>query len=258
MKKTTNILVCILVVISVSCTTHKKLTYMNDLDPETPQETFITPSTDYRIQKKDILYINIMTLDPEINEVYNPLMSGNNNVYLQYEATQYLYGQSINDSGCVTLPVIGNVQVVDKTLSEAQVAIEEEARKFIKEPVASVKLLSYSFSVLGEVKAPGRYPSYNPQLTVFEAISRAGDMNDYGNRKRVHIIRTLADTTQVADIDLTSKNIISSEYFYVLPNDVIYVEPLKFKSFRMNIPTISVALGAISTFVLVLNYVDKQ
>ena len=231
---------------------------MNDLDPEKAEETFITPSTDYRIQKKDILYINVMTLDKEINEVFNPLMGGNNNVYLQYESTQYLYGYSINDSGCISLPVIGCVKVLDKTLSEAQAEIEKEARKFIKEPAASVKLLSYSFSVLGEVKAPGRYPSYNPQLTLLEAISRAGDMNDYGNRKRVHIIRALADTTQVAHIDLTSKNIMSSEYFYVLPNDVIYVEPLKFKSFRMNIPTISVALGAVSTFVLVLNYIDKK
>lgn len=142
-------------------------------------------------------------------------------------------------------------------MDEAITSIRQRADQYLKDATVIVKLISFKVSVIGEVNRPGTYNNYNNQLTVLEAISLAGDITDYGNRKEVLILRPSSGGTKTFRLDLTNKNILTSDGFFLLPNDIIYVEPIKTKSFRMNMSTISLAFTSISTLILVLNYINK-
>ena len=99
------------------------------------------------------------------------------------------------------------------------------------------------------------FNNFNTQLTVLEAISMAGDITDYGNRKKVLVLRPSSDGTKTFRLNLTDRSILASDGFFLLPNDIIYVEPIKSKSFKINIPTVSLAFTSISTLILILNFI---
>jgi len=123
------------------------------------------------------------------------------------------------------------------------------------------KLLSFKFTVIGEVRAPGSYINYNNYLTVLEAIGRAGGVSDYGRRDKVLVVRPTETGTETYTLNLQDKNLLSSKAYFLLPNDVVIVEPLKHKIFNMNLPTISFIIttvsSAITTTLLLINYFKK-
>jgi polysaccharide export outer membrane protein len=121
-------------------------------------------------------------------------------------------------------------------------------------------LLSFKFTVIGEVRAPGSYLNYNNYLTVIEAIGRAGGVGDFGNRDRVLVVRPYDKGTKTFRLNLQDKSILTSEAYFLLPNDVVIVEPMKQKIFNLNLPTISffitTGLAAITTTLLLINYFE--
>ena len=108
---------------------------------------------------------------------------------------------------------------------------------------------------------PGTYLNYNNYLTIFEAIGRAGGVGDYGRRDRVLVIRPTEKGTKTYRIDLRDKNLLTSEAYFLMPNDVIIIEPLSNKIFNMNLPTLSFAIsaftGIITSTLLLINYFKK-
>ncbi len=239
-----------------SCTTQKQITYLQDIDtisqPVFPRQE--TP--DYRIRKGDILYVKISSLDPRVNEIYNPNFSQNQVNMFNNDQSLYIYGYSVNDTGYVDIPLIGTIRVEGLTIAQASKAIKDQTDKVLRHASATVKLLSFKYSVLGEVARPGMYTNFNDQLTVLEALSRAGDINEYGNRKKVLVLRPTKDNKTITyRIDLTSSKFLSSDAFYLLPNDIVYVKPLKSRSFRANIPVLGIVLSSISTLILVLSFI---
>lgn len=246
-----------LLLLGASCSRYKNIVYLQE-DKDVVDTTFYAYDVPtYKIQQRDILYIRILSLNKEVTEVINTTPSYGSNIY-NNEASFYIYGYNVSDSGDVEIPVIGKVNVVGKTLEEAKMAIIAQTEKLLKDPSVIVKLISFKYSVLGEVARPGKYTNFNNQLTVLEAISQAGDISNFGDRSRVMVIRPDVTGTRTFRLNLTSKEILVQDGFFLLPNDVVYVEPLKSKNFRNNIPTISVFLGAITTFVLVLNYLQPR
>ena len=161
----------------------------------------------------------------------------------------------MSDSGTIEIPVIGKVFVLGKSLDEAKTEISKSTMVFLKDATVIVKLISFKYSILGEVKSPGVYQNYNNQLTVLEAISRAGDISAYGNRHKILVVRPGPETTKTFRLDITNSDILNSEGFFLLPNDIVYVEPIKTKSFRINMPAISLVLSSVSTLILILNYI---
>ena len=117
-------------------------------------------------------------------------------------------------------------------MEEAKKKIERKVSEQLINPVVIVKLSNIEFTILGEVENPGRYPIYKENLTIFEAIASAGDITDYGNLKRVKLIRSNKDTKVTYDLDLTSEEILNSNFYYLRNKDLIYIKPLRFKSFR--------------------------
>jgi polysaccharide biosynthesis/export protein len=256
-KKTLWLLTVCLTIALTSCTSHRQLVYLKNIDSLAAAENYFPKSRpEYRIQTRDIMYIRVYSLNEEMSAIINQTIGAYQQNLFQNETSLFINGYTVSDSGYIEIPILGRIKVTGKTLDEAIDAIRERAFVYLKDATVVVKLISFKVAVIGEVRRPGSYNNYNSQLTVLEVISMAGDITDYGNRKRVLVLRPTADGTISFRLDLTNKNILESDGFFLLPNDIVYVEPIKSKSFLINIPTLSLLLTTISTLILVLNYIN--
>lgn len=241
------------------CTSQKKLAYLNNLPALNGEENFTMNIPDYKIQPRDILYITIKAMTPD-GTIKDFLSSGiNAGINLsQGDAGGALFGYNVNPDGYITLEAIGQIKVSGLTLEETRKELQELASKVFKNSTVECRLLSFKFTVIGEVKGPGSYINFNNYLTVLEAIGRAGGVSDYGNRNRVLVVRPLDKGTKTFRINLQDKKLITSEAYFLLPNDVVIVEPLKQKIFNMNLPTISFIISTftatITMTLLLINY----
>ncbi len=246
----------ILTLASVSCTRYKNLVLLQEAKADSTNLYTATPP-DYKIQKRDVLYVRIHSLNQEITQAINSTSTISTNQFTN-EASLFIYGFNVSDSGYIEIPIIGKVNVLNKTMEEAKLAIEKQTKIMLKDATVVIKLISFKYSVIGEVKRPGVYQNYNNQLTVLEAISNAGDISAYGDRRKVLVIRPGTEGTTTFRLNLTSDKILSSEGFFLLPNDVVYVEPVKSYNFRNNIPTYALIFSGITAFILVLSYINPK
>lgn len=256
-------LILIIILAFVSCTSQKKLAYLNNLSETGVDEYFKMEMPMYKIQPRDVLYITVMAMSPEGN-ISDFLSSGRGiltGATSQYESGQFLLGYDVNSEGYINIPVVGKIKVSGITLEEVKQKIQESVDKVFKNSTVECKLLSFKFTVIGEVKIPGTYINYNNYLTVIEAIGRAGGISDYGSRKEVLIVRPVNGGTKTFKLDLQDKKILSNEAYYLLPNDVIIIEPESKKIFNLNLPTFSFVLtsitSVITTALLLINYLGK-
>ncbi len=258
MKHHTQIIILALI-FTASCTSQQKLAYLNNLPETGDVETFKMDIPDYKIQHRDILYITIkaMTPDGTINDFLTPY-SRTGGTYTQSEAGQYLYGYDVGSTGDILLPVLGTIRVGGSTFEEARAIIQDVADKHFNNATVECKLLSFKFTVIGEVRAPGTYINYNNYLTVLEAIGRAGGVSDYGRRDKLLVVRPVAGGTKTYTLNLQDKAILTSEAYFLLPNDVVIVEPEAKKIFNLNLPTFSFVLttatSLLTTTLLLINY----
>jgi polysaccharide biosynthesis/export protein len=262
MKNLTPLLIVTLLIV-VSCTSQKKLAYLNNLPADGGEENFNMEIPNYKIQPRDILYITVKSMLPD--GTLNDFLISNRNyggTYVsQGESGGYLYGYDVNSDGNIVLPVVGSISVRGLGLDEIRKLLQASADKVFKNATVECKLLSFKFTVIGEVRTPGTFINYNNYLTVLEAIGRAGGLGDYGNRNKVLVVRPFDKGTKTFRLNLQDKKILSSEAYFLLPNDVVIVEPLNQKIFNMNLPTISFILtvltSTITTTLLLINYFGK-
>ncbi len=258
MKNINCLLILLVVTLLNSCNSYEKLTYLQDIDETDGGSIFAKNKPDYKVQSGDLLYIQVVTENPEINQLFNPNFNptGTSQNYLRPE-NMYFQGYLVNDSGYVALPILKEVQVKEHTINEIQAIILGKADKYLKDAQIIVKLASFKFSVLGEVKSPGIKEISTNKVNIFEALAYAGDISYNGNRKNALIIRQTQRGSHTIRIDLTNKNLIASENFYIMPNDVIYIEPLGSTLFREKASDYTFVISAISStltaVVLVLN-----
>jgi len=242
-----------------SCITHKQLTYLQNIDEAGEKNVFPYTLPEYKLQKQDILYIRFLTLNEEIS---NHLNAGNvigTQTMNMSTGGGYLIGYTINDSGNIVLPVLGNINVLEKTMEEVRTGIEEKVALYFNDVTVILRLLSFKVTILGEVKAPGTYQIYNNQLNVLDALGLAGDLTDYGNRSRVLVIRPTKGGSYSFRLDLKSKDLLTSEKYFLLPNDVVIVEPRQIKFIPWNASTVSLFFSTIfSTISLTLLILNAQ
>jgi len=257
MNKNFILSVSLIAVLFAGCTPHKKLVYLSNLDTTSLEQFFPLEKPDYTIQYQDILYVNIFTLNEEMNNLLNPISRQYAQNLYRDESSIYIFGYTVSDSGFITLPILGDIYVVGSTIEEIRNSVQSRARNFLKDAVINVKLLSFKFTVMGEVNRPGTYTNFNNQLTVLDAIGMAGDITDYGNRERILIVRPTKDGTHTYRINVQDNKLLVSEGYFLLPNDIVIVEPIKSKSFRINIPTMTLVLASITTLILFLNFFNQ-
>lgn len=243
-------LLFIVLVTGHSCIHNKQLKYLQDVDEVAE---FFPHKHKYTIREGDLLYVRILTLDMAFHEMFEPDTRYRERV-MTNEPGLYIEGYAVNDKGNITLPVLENIHVAGNTVEEAKAVIQKEVDELFKDAKVELKLLNFRVTVLGEVARPGVYNNYLDHLTVFEAIGRAGNITEYGNRTNVLLMRQGKNSTTTIKLDLTASDIINSEAYFLQPNDIIIVEPNSSRAFNLNIPTISLAFSAVSTFLLLLNF----
>jgi polysaccharide biosynthesis/export protein len=261
MKKQSLLIITILLLLS-SCTSQKKLAYLNNLSDKGGEKFFPMDFPDYKIQNRDILYITAKAMNPAGNivDILKGPEATSGISLMESESSLYLNGYDVKTDGNIILPVIGKLHVEGKTLEETGKMLQEEFNKQYKNAVAECKLLSFKFTVIGEVNNPGTFVNYNNYLTVLEAIGRAHGVSDFGDRHNILVIRPIDKGSKTYTFNLQDKKILTSEAFFLLPNDVVIVQPLSHKIFNMNLPIISFILSTVTSTIsmtLVLIYFFK-
>ncbi len=212
-------------ILLTGCVTNSKITYLQEYPESDYSDEYVVPDT-YKIQPNDNVYIRVSTLDSKFSAFFNVPLDQNGGTRMD-ETTADLMSYPVQEDGTIEMPYIGAVEVSGKTLSEAKVIIEELVKDYVNDAAITVRLVNNYVSILGYVAVPGLYPIYKQRLNIFQAISMAGDIAVYGDRYDVRVVRQTLVGSEVKEFDLTDVNIVDSEYYYVLPNDVIYVKPIK-------------------------------
>lgn len=191
---------------------------------------------DARIMPKDVLTITVNTVNPEAAEpfnlvVRNTLMSTSSTIGTSSGSLQtYL----VSNNGTIEFPVLGTLQVGGLTKTECEQMIHDKVRPYMnaaENPVVTVRMSNYKISVLGEVARPGMFTVGNEKINILEALAQAGDLTIYGVRDNVKLIRENANgKKEIHTLNLNDANIISSPYYYLQQNDIVYVEPNKVKA----------------------------
>lgn len=189
---------------------------------------------DARIMPKDQLSITVNTTTPEASLPFNLLLQNEYTQGRSMSAAGVLMPYLVDNDGFINFPIIGRLHVAGLTKSEAERLIFEKIRPYMAEsenPVVTVRMSSYSVSVLGEVNRPGSFQVSREKITILEALAQAGDLTIYGVRDKVKLIREDATgKKQIVTLNLNDANIVNSPYYYLQQNDVVYVEPNNIKA----------------------------
>ncbi|MCQ2341198.1 MAG: polysaccharide biosynthesis/export family protein [Paludibacteraceae bacterium] len=261
MKKYLLILLSIVLVGLSSCVTSKKINLFQESGKHNIPEYADTLSyEDYLLRTGDRIYVRVYSVDENVMKLFNASGAnsggGNNGSYLRNSinttngGSYDLYTYLVMDDGCIEFPLIGKLPVRGLNTHEMKLALEKELSSYIKSygdyqmVSCEVNVVQRSFSVISQ-KGTGNYPIRKEKLTIYEAIAQAGDLGDWSDRSKVKIIREIEGQTKVISFDIRSKDIIHSEYYYIEPNDVIYVQQLRGKA--MGVSNAATTLSIVSS-----------
>jgi polysaccharide export outer membrane protein len=218
---------------------------------------------DYLIQMNDILRVDIKSFDEKANQLFNAFNT--QNVQMGGIMAQgggdpfFMFGYSVDDSGYLELPVLGKIPLVGLTVLQAQNRVQKEVDRYFTEAFVKISLGGIRFSVMGEVLRPGKYAVMQNRLSLLEAVATAGDLKPDANRRRVQLIRQYPGGSRVVVLDLTDQNLLKSPYYFVRPNDVIYVAPLRVRELgtglnaQQSMGTILTAISLLVNSILLYN-----
>ncbi|MBQ3717184.1 MAG: polysaccharide biosynthesis/export family protein [Paludibacteraceae bacterium] len=236
-----------------SCVTARKVNYMQEPDKYIPSYADTLSFEDYQLRIGDRLYIYVYSLDENITRMYNAGSVGSNirqhmangNTGGGYDLYTYL----VDEEGNIEFPTIGKVYVRGLTTREVKRRMEEELSTLLREipgystVSVEVNMVSRTFSVIGAQS--GRYPITSEKMTIFEALAQVGDLKEFNSRKEIKLVREKEGVTTIKTFDARSKDIVNSEFYYIEPNDIIYIRQIPGYSFGIN--SASTALGITAT-----------
>lgn len=255
----TGLLLCVL---STSCIPHKDIVYLQEKDtPSDSTQVMIDQQKPYRVQINDILNIRVKALDQETVSIFNP--AGEENLNAESAERAYFDGFTVDVHGNIRIPTLGKINVLGYTCEDIEKRIEEQLlEEQFKETAnifVTVKLAGLRYTANGEIGNPGTITLFQERVNIFEAIANAGEISLTGNKKEVQIIRQYPQGQKIHTLDLTDVNVMKSPYYYIQPNDVIYVKPIKQATWgvgntgRESLQSIVALLGIITTTILLIN-----
>ncbi|WP_100612180.1 polysaccharide biosynthesis/export family protein [Confluentibacter lentus] len=251
-------------VLCSSCITNKDVVYLQDKGTVIPDSLAIKElSKPYRVQVNDILSINVKALDEELTAIFNPVETTNLNVN-QGQSSLYFNGFTVDLHGNIKFPILGDINVLGYTIKDIEDKVKTELlAQYFKETAeifVTVKLAGLRYTVTGEVGGTGIYTLYQDRANIIEALANAGDISQTGDRTDVLVVRQYPDGQKIHHIDLTDITAMHSPYYYIQPNDIILVKPLKRKAIGagqtafQNLTTIASILSVlVSTYFLTKN-----
>ena len=216
-----------------SCATNKRAAYIQQVQTDIP--TAIEQDYQIRIKPLDRLTVTINTKDPELAAPFNAASSYNSlNGLSSYSSSSNgnLQILTVDKEGKIQLPIIGEIDCDGLTRNELAKKIENTIREngMVHDPIVIIQFADVKFSVLGEVARPGQFSITKDRISLFDALAMAGDLTIYGQRENVALIREENGMRTVHYFDLKNPDILTSPYFYLQQDDVVYVTPNKYKA----------------------------
>nr|WP_294941928.1 polysaccharide biosynthesis/export family protein [uncultured Mucilaginibacter sp.] len=213
------------ILFNISCTPYKNIPYFQDLRRDTITTEEITNYAPLTVQPGDQLGIHFTSLNVEASAIFNynlerPAGGGN----LDRSEQNAVVGYYVDVNGNITLPLVGVIKAAGYTTAELAKIIEAAVLPYLSKPTVNIRYQNFKVSVLGDVRNPNVFPIYNERTTIAEVLSMSGDLNITGVRN-IMLVRETDGKRQYIPIDLTSKKLFSSPYYYVRKNDIIYVQP---------------------------------
>lgn len=238
MRNINKLVYCLTLGLLVACSTPKDMAYLEDI--ETPIAVIESEAANFdpKFKVGDCLVIAVSGIDPLSVAPFNlplvssagqSMISSTKNITIAERkgmgTSRVMQTYTVESDGTINFPVLGRVQVLDKNRKELTADLEKKISKYVDRPIINISIDNFKVSVLGEVKTPGSFPISSDRISVFDALGLAGDLTIYGNRKNVKLIRDRNGDKKVVRLDLTDSSLLSSPYFYLEQNDVVYVEP---------------------------------
>lgn len=252
-----------------SCISNEKIIYLQnpDADADYLEDRMISYEIpEYRLQFNDIVSVDVKTTVPFINEAFDlgggSGMPSNGSMLGQAGGDiYYMSGYKVDRSGEIEMPLIGKIRVSELTVEEAKDHIKEKVAGLVSEEVfVRVKLGGIRFSTFGEFRKPGRYTILSERMTIFEAISHAGDLNTVAKRNELLLIRQYPEGSKLHRVDLQNRDIISSPFYFIQNNDQLYAEPMKIRevgSSENATQSISLIASILTTAILIFSLVRE-
>ncbi|MBP8783278.1 MAG: polysaccharide biosynthesis/export family protein [Paludibacter sp.] len=218
-----------------SCYNYKTTGLLQEKNPTLPvyqKEAY----EDYRLQINDEIIYRLLTSDETISKL---ISSGTSSM-----SSQNMISYRIYPDGTVDLPFLKKIPVAGLTLNEASRVVEEKFKEIIPDAAVKLSIANKTFTIIGEA-GTGVYPIIREKMTIYQALSLSGNLNNAGDFKNVRIIRETEKGTEVLQFDIRPVSLIESQYYYIYPNDIIYVQRAKSSFYKVN--NWSSFMGLIST-----------
>ena len=247
-------LILLLPLLMASCVTSKKVNLMQKAGQNgIPAYTDTLSYEDYYVRTGDRLYVYVYSIDERVSSMFNASGNGINSSQIRQGnnmgGSYDLYTYLVYEDGTIDYPMVGRLEVRGKTTREIKNDLEHKLMEYVQDQT-DLKLLSVevnivrrSFSVISD-HGSGTFSLDKEKVTIFEALAMAGDIGDFGDRSKVRIVREIEGNTQVKVFDVRSEDIVNSEFYYIEPNDVIYIQRIKGQSFGINSVTTGISVAA--------------
>ena len=252
MKK---VLILLLPMLLASCVTSRKVNLLQEAGKHgIPTYADTLTFEDYQIRIGDRLYVYVYSIDERVSAMFNASGRGGVNssqirqgggMYGSYDLYTYLAAAD----GTIDYPLVGKIPVRGKTTREVKAMLEQSLMEYVQDQTdykllsVEVNIVRGTFSVISD-RGSGVFSLPKEKVTIFEALAMAGDIGDFGDRSKVRIVREIEGETKVMTFDVRSQDIINSEYYYIEPNDVIYIQRIKGQSFGINSVTTTISVVA--------------
>ena len=236
--------VIFILLFAVSCVPIKQLSYFNDMNEL--EEPGINPRSQKLIMPFDKLYIKVLSIDPQTSLIFNASEE------MRFGGDISIIGYLVDEAGNINFPFVGNINVGSLTTAQASEKIQKAMSDYVSNTSIVVKFVDNRVTVMGEVERQGVYPFNQDKLNIYEALGLGGGLNRYGDRKNIILVRNEGEKIMHYRLNLSDSKIASKDFYYILPNDVIIVEPLKAVSSSYSNITFTTVLSSVTTLIAVL------
>ena len=236
-----------------SCAPAKNVVYFQNLQKDTTLHTLVNNNFELKIRKNDLLSINIISPDPVSTQLFNGIQ-GTPSAAAVASSGSSTGGFLVDNDGNIVMYKLGVVHVEGLTRSELMQQLQKDLEPYLKDAVITIRFLNNRVTMLGELAKPGIITLPNEQISLLEAIAMSGDLTFTGRRDNILVIRETENGKQFKRVNLSDHSIFKSPFYYLKPDDVVYVEPTssKIKSASQTPQTVSYVLSGVSILITII------
>jgi polysaccharide export outer membrane protein len=249
-----NFLIIGFVLVVASCSPYKQVPYFQDLDRSTVVTEEIKNYSPLTIQPGDILGISVTSnSDPSAVAVFNYNLNRVNGVNTDFSPSNVVIGYLVDEKGEIQIPYLGALKVSGYTTTDLKDQLSKSLVKYMNGPIINIRILNFKIAVMGDVAKPDVYTFQNEKVSIPVALTSAGDLTITGKRQSVLLIREINGKRTFIPIDMTSKKLFESPYYYLRNNDILYVDPdrTKYAQYDEGYRTATLLIAAVSAASLI-------